>query len=300
MKKNGFTLIEMLCVIIIVSVIALILIPVVSKTVDEGKKQVYNNLIDKMISATSDWMIKNTDLLPSDGESISITLGMLQSEGYISTDLKNPNTDKLFPADMVINISYVKSNRNNPKLTNGKYKGDYSIVVDVNSGTEIKDIDDEYTVVELGASDNDVDTIIYKDKENNDITLREYSLQFISNGLNVEKVDSSKVGIYYVYYSKIGGDKKFTRVFNVADTTLPEIIFPENDTVSTSVSSFDLYDNVECNDNSNECILKITEGENEFYEALSNKETGNYVVKYQATDGYNNSTTKKRVIEITE
>ena len=167
MKKNGFTLIEMLCVIIIVSVIALILIPVVSKTVDEGKKQVYNNLIDKMISATSDWMIKNTDLLPSDGESISITLGMLQSEGYISTDLKNPNTDKLFPADMVINISYVKSNRNNPKLTNGKYKGDYSIVVDVNSGTEIKDIDDEYTVVELGASDNDVDTIIYKDKFKN-------------------------------------------------------------------------------------------------------------------------------------
>ena len=300
MKKNGFTLIEMLSVIVIVSIIALVLIPIVSKNIRDSKVNVYNNLINKMLGATSDWMIKNTEILPSDGENISITLGMLQSEGYISTDLKNPNTDKLFPADMVITISYVKSNRNNPKLTNGRYNGDYSIVVDVNSGTEIKDIGDEYTVVELGASDNDVDDIVYKDKDNNDITLKEYSLQVISNGLNVEKVDSSKVGIYYVYYSKTSGDKKFTRAFNVADTTLPEIVFPENDTVSTSVSSFDLYDNVECNDNSDICKLKITEGENEFYEALSNKETGNYVVKYQATDGYNNSTTKKRVIEITE
>lgn len=299
MKKNGFTLIEMLSVIVIVSIIALVLIPIVSKNIRDSKVNVYNSLINKMLGATSDWMIKNTEILPSDGENISITLGMLQSEGYISTDLKNPNTDKLFPADMVITISYVKSNRNNPKLTNGRYNGDYSIVVDVNSGTEIKDIGDEYTVVELGASDNDVDDIVYKDKDNNDITLKEYSLQVISNGLNVEKVDSSKVGIYYVYYSKTSGDKKFTRAFNVADTTLPEIVFPENDTVSTSVSSFDLYDNVECNDNSDICKLKITEGENEFYEALSNKEAGNYVVKYQATDGYNNSTTKKRVIEIT-
>ena len=299
MKKKGFTLIELLAIIVVISVISLLLIPVVTKNIRESKKNVYNNLINKMLVATTDWMVKNTDLLPDDGENISITLGMLQSEGYISTDLKNPNTKKLFPSDMVININYIKSSKDNPKLTYGKYNGDYSIVVDVNSGTEIKDINEEYTVVELGTSDSDVDAIVYKDKDSNDITLKEYSLQVVSNGLNVEKVDSSKVGIYYVYYSKISGEKKFIRVFNVADTILPEIVFPENDTVSTSISSFDLYDNVECNDNSNICKLKITEGENEFYEALSNKNTGNYVVKYQATDGYNNSTTKKRVIEIT-
>ena len=300
MKRKGFTLIEMLSVIIVISIIALLTIPVITQNIKSSKSQIYNSLINRMLVATSDWMSENSELLPDNGENISITLGMLQSEGYISTDLINPNTKKLFPADMVINISYVKSSRNNPKLNNGKYKGDYSIVVDTNSGTEIKDIDDEYTIVELGASDNDVDAIVYKDKDNNDITLKEYSLQVISNGINVEKVDSSKIGIYYVYYSKIGSDKKFNRVFNVADTTLPEIVFPENDFVSIMVSSFDLYNNVECNDNSNECNLKITEGESEFYEALSNKEKGNYVVKYSATDAYGNSTTKKRVIEITD
>ena len=298
--RKAFTLIEMLAVIIIITIIMLILIPVVTQSLKESKEKVYNTMINKMISATSDWMIKNSESLPEKGESISITLGMLQSDGLISTDLRNPKTDNLFPADMVININYIKSNKDNPKLKYGKYKGNYSIVVDTDSGTEIKDIDDEYTVVELGSTDEEVDTIVYKDKDDNDISLKEYSLQYVSNGLNVEKIDSSKTGIYYVYYSKIDGKKKFTRVFNVADTSLPEIVFPEDDEVSVSVSSFDLYNNVECNDNSNTCKLTITEGEDEFYTALSNKTKGNYVVKYKAEDASGNKTTKNRVIEITD
>lgn len=298
--KKGFTLLEMLAVIVIISILVLVLLPVVTKNTKDSKENVYNSLINKIISASSDWMIENSDLLPEEGESISITLGMLQSGGYISTDLKNPKTDNLFPSDMVIIINYVKSNKDNSKLNYGKYNGDYSIVVDINSGTEIKDIKDEYTIVELNLSDTDVDSIVYKDKDNNDITLKEYSIQYVNNGINVEKVDSSKVGIYYVYYTKLDGNKKFTRVFNVSDTSLPEIVFPTDDTVSISVSTFDLYNNVECNDNSNICNLKITEGESEFYSALSNKETGNYVVKYEASDAYGNKTTKNRVIEITE
>ena len=297
--KRAFTLIEMLAVIVIISILVLVIIPVVTKNTKDSKENVYNNLINKIISASSDWMIENTDLLPEEGESISITLGMLQSGGYISTDLRNPKTDNLFPSDMVININYVKSNKDNPKLSYGKYNGDYSIVVDINSGTEINDISDEYTIVELNASDTDVDNIVYKDKSDNDISLKEYSIQYVKNGINVEKVDSSKVGIYYAYYTKLDGNKKFTRGFNVSDTTLPEIVFPSDDTVSVSVSTFDLYNNVECNDNSNTCNLKIIEGENEFYSALSNKETGNYVVKYEARDAYGNKTTKNRVIEIT-
>lgn len=297
--KRAFTLIEMLAVIVIISILVLVIIPVVTKNTKDSKENVYNNLINKIISASSDWMIENTDLLPEEGESISITLGMLQSGGYISTDLRNPKTDNLFPSDMVININYVKSNKDNPKLSYGKYNGDYSIVVDINSGTEINDISDEYTIVELNASDTDVDNIVYKDKSDNDISLKEYSIQYVKNGINVEKVDSSKVGIYYAYYTKLDGNKKFTRVFNVSDTTLPEIVFPSDDTVSVNVSTFDLYNNVECNDNSNTCNLKIIEGENEFYSALSNKETGNYVVKYEARDAYGNKTTKNRVIEIT-
>ena len=298
-NKKGFTLIEMLCVIVILSALILIIVPVVTKNTSESKTNVYNSLINKILSASYDWSLEHTELLPKEGENISITLGTLQSLGYISTDLKNPNTDSLFPADMIITITYVKSNKNNPKLTYGKYKGDYSYVVDVNSGTEIESLDDNYTVVELNASDNDVDNIVYKDKSDNDISLREYNLQIVSNGINVEKVDSSKMGLYYVYYSKNDGST-FTRVFNVTDTELPVITFPDSDIVSTSVSSFDLYNNVDCSDNSNICNLDITEGENEFYQALTAGTLGNYVVKYKATDSVGNTVNKNRVIEIVE
>lgn len=296
--KKAFTLLEMLLVIVIISVAALIIVPVVTNNINSSKNNVYNNLINKILVSSTDWAVENTDKLPKENETINITLGTLQSNGYISTSLLNPKTDNLFPSDMIIKISYIKSNKNNPKLKYGKYDGNYAFQVDVNSGHEIKDITSDYTIIELGLSDSEVDNIVYKDKEGNDISLKEYNIQYVTNNVNVEKINTSKTGIYYVYYSDNNGNKNFNRVFNVTDTEIPEIIFPDDDIVSTSVSSFDLYNNVTCNDNSGSCNLKIIEGEDEFYTALQNKETGNYVVRYEGTDPTGNKVTKNRVIEI--
>ena len=296
--KKAFTLIELLVVIIIISILAIIIVPIVTNNVKSSKNNIYDNLVNKILIASTDWAVDNTDYLPKDNETINITLGTLQSKGYISTSLLNPKTDSLFPADMLIKITYVKSSRNNPKLKYGKYNGNYAFEVDVNSGHEVKDINSDYTIIELNATDEEVDSIVYKDNENNDISLKEYNIQYVTNNINVEKISTSKSRIYYAYYSENNGNNNFTRVFNVTDTKLPEIIFPENDVVSTSVSSFDLYDNVTCNDNSGECSLKIIEGESEYYTALQNKETGNFVVKYEGADPTGNKVTKKRVIEI--
>ena len=61
--RKAFTLIEMLAVIIIISIIMLVLIPVVTQSLKESKEKVYNAMIKKMISATSDWMIKNSEYI---------------------------------------------------------------------------------------------------------------------------------------------------------------------------------------------------------------------------------------------
>ena len=296
--KKAFTLIEMLVVITIVSIAALIIVPIVTNNIKSSKNNVYDNLINKILLSSIDWAADNTDNLPEENENINITLGTLQSKGYLSTSLKNPKTDSLFPSDMIVKISYVKSSKNNPKLKYGKYDGNYAFEVDVNSGHEIKDIHSDYIIIELNSTDEEADAIVYKDLDGNDISLKEYSIQYVKNNINVEKIDSSKTGIYYAYYSDNDGKKVFNKVFNVTDTALPEIIFPEDDVVSTSVSSFDLYNNVTCNDNSGSCNLKIIEGEEEFYNALQNKETGNYVVKYEGKDPTGNKVTKNRVIEI--
>lgn len=299
-KYKGFTLIEMLGVIIIVSVLLVILVPTVVRHLKISKDSAYDSLINKVLSSSVDWALENTELLPKEGESINITLGTLQSEGYISTDLKNPKTNLLFPADMIIKINYVKSNRQNKKLSYGRYNGNYSFQVDVASGTEIKDIEDSYTVIQLNETSLDVDKIVYKDLKDNDISLKEYNVQIVSNGMNVPAIDTSKIGIYYAYYSAKKGNDSFVRVFNVTDTELPQIIFPHDDVISVNISEFDLYNNVNCEDNSGICNLKIIDGEKELYDALENKVTGNYVVTYKATDELGNMVTKKRVIEITD
>ena len=299
-KEKGFTLIEMLGVIIIISILLVILVPIVVRQLKTSKDSIYDSLINRILSSSVDWASENTSFLPNEGESINITLGTLQSGGYISTDLKNPKTNLLFPADMIIKIKYIKSNQKNKKLSYGKYDGNYSFQVDINSGTEIDNIKDSYTVIQLNETSANVDKIVYKDLSDNDISLKEYNVQIVNNNINVPSIDTSKLGIYYVYYSNNSGKDSFVRVFNVADTELPQIIFKENDAISVNISEFDLYSNVSCEDNSGTCNLTITEGEQELYDALANKTTGNYVITYKATDGFGNMVTKKRVIEITE
>ena len=256
MKRNAFTLVELLCVILIVSVLVVITIPIVTNNLKSNGDSIYNNMVNKILSASKDWASINVDSLPEEGEEIKITLGSLQSDGLISTDLKNPKTDTLFPADMTITIKYVKSSRDNEKIKYAIYDGNYLFRVNVDTGTEIKDIKDEYTIIELASTIEEVDEIVFKDKEGNSISLKEVSIQIVSNDMNVDSIDTSKVGIYYVYYTYKDSGDTFVRVFNV--------------------------------------------GEEDFYNALSNKTTGLYVVSYSGSDEAGNTVVKKRVIEITE
>lgn len=299
MKRNkAFTLIELLTVIIIIAILSVVIIPIITNSLDKSKEQVYDGIITKILNSTIDWSVDNIELLPEKEEQISVTLGMLQSEGYISTDLKDPNTDSLFPSDMTITIKYVnKDEKESKKYT--KYDGNYAYTVNTKTGTKTNSIKGDYIVVELNANEEEITNILYKDDNDNTISLKEYSIQIVSNGLNVEKIDSTKENTYYVYYSKLDSSKKFVKTFKVADTKVPEIIFDvEDDVISKDIATFDLYENVRCEDNSNSCKINIIEGEEEFYQALTNKDTGNYVVKYEAKDPTGNSATKKRVIEI--
>ena len=104
--KKGFTLIELLTVIVIIAILSVATIPIITNSIKSSKNKAYDTIINKIVDSAIDWSAENTDMLPKKGENITITLGILQSGGYISTDLKNPKTDSLFPSDMIINISY--------------------------------------------------------------------------------------------------------------------------------------------------------------------------------------------------
>ena len=111
MKKSGFTLVELLGILIILGVIALISISSITNTLKNNKEELYNIQINNIIEGAKIWASSNVFQMPeNDGESISITLRQLKEIGTVDNDIINPKTGELFDDDMEIIITKVDNN----------------------------------------------------------------------------------------------------------------------------------------------------------------------------------------------
>ena len=105
MKKNGFTLVELLAVIVVLSLILVIAVPSVNKYIKQSKEKAYNTQISTIIEAVQAYASANSGLLPRKEEFVvKITLGQLKSSGLIKEEVKNPNDDKYFDDALTIEI----------------------------------------------------------------------------------------------------------------------------------------------------------------------------------------------------
>lgn len=105
MKKEGFTLTEVLGVIVIIGFLALLVTPAVSKTIKNNRQRLYEVQIKNIENAARDYAVKNTEILPESGKAIVITLGELKKGGFIEKEVRNPLTKELFSDDLKIQIS---------------------------------------------------------------------------------------------------------------------------------------------------------------------------------------------------
>ena len=64
MNKKGFTLVEVLAVIILLSAIISITVPIVTNVINTSRDSVYKSQINKILSATYDYSLKNSSILP--------------------------------------------------------------------------------------------------------------------------------------------------------------------------------------------------------------------------------------------
>lgn len=104
MKTRGFTLVELLAVIVILGLIALVSVPAITGLLKSGKEDLANSQKDTVELAAKNWAsdVSNVSKLPSaDGDSICINLDTLQKQGYVDMDLKNPKTGKNYTAGHV-------------------------------------------------------------------------------------------------------------------------------------------------------------------------------------------------------
>ena len=93
-KKNAFTLVELLAVIVILGLLAAVAVPSIIGPLKNSKQDLYEFQIKNIKEAAKSWAAENVFSLPSEGETKIIYLKNLGS--FIDTEIKNPLTNELF------------------------------------------------------------------------------------------------------------------------------------------------------------------------------------------------------------
>ncbi len=90
MKNKGFTLVELLAVIVVLAVILAIAIPSVLNIIEQSRKDVFTKSEDMLANAAKTYLTSNNSLLPTNiGESSVIYLTTLVNEKIIES-IKDP------------------------------------------------------------------------------------------------------------------------------------------------------------------------------------------------------------------
>ena len=114
--KNGFTLVELLGVIVILAVLATIAVIAVDNSIKKSKVTSCLAQKENIIEATRTWQ---TDYPTTVTKNVFVS--QLINEGYLDEDLKDPMTDGLYKN----NGAYVRIEVSNSG--SGKYSYDYEL-----------------------------------------------------------------------------------------------------------------------------------------------------------------------------
>ena len=88
-KKYGFTMVELLGVILIIGVLALLLIPLINKSLIESKQKLYDSQIKNIELSAESWAMDHLFELPeTEEETMTIYLWQLKIGGYIDNNEK--------------------------------------------------------------------------------------------------------------------------------------------------------------------------------------------------------------------
>lgn len=283
--KKGFTLIEILIVIIILGVVGLIVFPGVNSIIKNNKEKLYNKQLEEIKLASEKWAYNNIDLLPSnEGKSVTLTLLSLKRGGYLPLDIRDPRDGELLSNGLSVVITYEANHYKytiNNIISNTQYNENSPIIVLNGEPIETIEINETYTEKNVVAKDSD------------DNVLNNVIITYYNNGKEIAKIDTTQLKTYTVEYSVTDNNLTtvVTRTVIINDTIAPEITLPEKVTItSLEASSYDLMAGVTITDNSNK---KPTIEISGFDASIGEK-----IVNYKACDTSDNCTTKNRIIKV--
>lgn len=110
MKKNGFTMIELLAVFTITALILLMTVPLVTGMLKKGNDESYQRFLDDVFLATEAYITED-NIVVSKTEYTSIRIEDLVASGYLKSTNINPKNKKEVISDINKNkIVKVKKN----------------------------------------------------------------------------------------------------------------------------------------------------------------------------------------------
>ena len=267
MKNKGFTLAELVGVLVILAALILMAIPTVTKNIKEATENAYNEQLESIKLSLQLWL--NDNPKPNNGESITITLSQLKYAGLVEMDMINPKTEKLFPNDMELVITNNKGIIEYTVNENGNNKENYENIPSLKLNGNVL----EY--IEVGNDFID-EGVLAKGRGGNE-------LNYTTDG----NLDTNTKGTYTIKYSAFdnGYTNTIYRTVIVRDTTNPIITIPVETLVLSlsEVNKYDFKSDVTVTDNSNEEVRLIV---NKDFEGIA----GTYSVKYTAIDTSGNET----------
>lgn len=186
MKEKGFTLVELLGVLIILTIIILVLFPTISTYINNTKEKSFDSEMKIITTSLKNYAEGHKEILPlGEGEYVVLTLGQLKDFGIVNSILKNPLDGKQISDSMEVRIT--------------KHNASYTYEVDE---TSISPRDDDLLSPTITLKGN-----LLKYYDINDNYTEDGAIARDSNGeiLNVEidksNINFSKEGIYYVLYT---------------------------------------------------------------------------------------------------
>lgn len=120
MKKTGFTLVELLGVIVILGIIGTLITPLVINLINEGKEDVNNMQIETVKRAAKNYANAHIYTLKDCNNCVvaELTIKDLKDEGYLEEkDVKDITSDKAISDSAKVQI----------RKDNGKYKYIYPV-----------------------------------------------------------------------------------------------------------------------------------------------------------------------------
>ena len=194
--KKGFTLVELLAILVILGLIGLLVYPAIENTIKGVRKDLYKTQKSTLIAGLKNWVVDHPRSLPErNGEVVYVSLGQLKLGAYVDIDISDPRTDKLFDNATQTII----------KRENGKYK--YEVLLDDETLEETEKVENiTYPKVEFKGSEvvylsiNDP----YADEGliiNGDLCIRDECNYTNEVNFDFSNVDTSNAGSYYVKYT---------------------------------------------------------------------------------------------------